>query len=321
LHTQINISKNQYEDRFNYNSSKILKRSIWFIINSFAGTSDKAQLIGEIQSQLDKSIYATPSFYFTQWSGHGTELARQAVAQSADCVVAVGGDGTINEVASSLVHTNTVLGIIPLGSGNGFARHNKIPLDIVGAIRVINKNRIHLVDMGKVNHRYFINVCSVGFDAKIAYLTKKNKNRGFWNYFKTTMKNLWSYHPIKATLVTRNHTFTGIYATIVIMNGSMYGYNFVMARDARMDDGMLDVLIVEGTSILGLFLLSLRFITRTVHKSPRVRYVRSNTLEITHTGKNYLQYDGEGLVDDEKLQIQLIPKALKIMVPKIRQDT
>ncbi|MDE6000674.1 MAG: acylglycerol kinase family protein, partial [Bacteroidaceae bacterium] len=154
------------------------KKTIQFIVNPISGTSGKRFVIKLIEEYLDKSRYNDYTIVQTRWVGHATELAKEAARQGVDVVCAIGGDGTVNEVAGGLVHTQTALAIIPSGSGNGLARHLRIPTDPLSAIKIINRGLVHTMDYGVVNGRPFFCTCGVGFDAFISQRFAESGKRG-----------------------------------------------------------------------------------------------------------------------------------------------
>ena len=157
------------------------KKKIAFIINPISGTQSKEQILKWLHEKLDKERYAQEVIY-TDRAGHAVEIAAQKAQEDAHAVIAIGGDGTINEIARSLVHTKTALGIIPCGSGNGLARHLQIPMEPKKAIDIINDGLIDIIDYGKINDVPFFCTCGVGFDAFVSLQFSKAGRRGPLTY-------------------------------------------------------------------------------------------------------------------------------------------
>lgn len=157
-----------------------------FIINPISGTSRKGKIIKAIERRIDAQRFSV-EFRYTEYAGHAVEIARQAAEDGVDIVVAVGGDGTVNEVARSLVHTNTALAIVPSGSGNGLARHLLIPMDIEKALDIINANVVTELDYGLINDKPFFCTCGVGFDAFISLKFAEAGSRGLKTYLEKTL--------------------------------------------------------------------------------------------------------------------------------------
>ena len=200
------------------------KRQIAFILNPHSGTHSKQMIPELIDKHLDKSKFDYQLLY-TEHSGHAAEIALNCVEQQIDIVVAVGGDGTVNEVARSLVHTSTALGIIPCGSGNGLARHLCIPLDPKEAIAIINKCKIEALDYGVINELPFFCTCGMGFDAFISLKFAEAGKRGPITYIENVLKEGLKYQPetyeiIDSTGATRHKAFL-----VACANASQYGNN------------------------------------------------------------------------------------------------
>src|SRR6185437_6414340 len=176
-----------------------MKEDIFFIVNPIAGARSKAPIPYNINKHINKTLF-NPEIIFTDYSGHATELTKDLLAKSAKIIVAVGGDGTVNEIARAMINTHATLGIIPAGSGNGLARHLNIPMDIVKAIEVINARKEIAIDCGNVNGRYFFCTAGVGFDAHIGKVFGEIGKRGFTSYILTTIKEFSGYKPLKYTI-------------------------------------------------------------------------------------------------------------------------
>ena len=170
------------------------RKDILFIVNPVSGTSGKNFVLKLIEDYLDKGLYDY-EVAKTEHVGHATELAKDAAQRGMDMVCAIGGDGTVNEVASGLVHTQTALAIIPSGSGNGLARHLRIPTDPLSAIKIINRGIVQMMDYGIVNKRPFFCTCGVGFDAFISQRFAESGKRGPISYLENVLNSSLNYHP------------------------------------------------------------------------------------------------------------------------------
>ena len=202
----------------------IKKRKIIFIVNPKSGTQSKKNIIHIIKERIDKNAidYVIVE---TKFAGHAVTLAKEAVDEGADVVVAIGGDGTVNEVARSLVHTNTALAIIPCGSGNGLARHLNIPMDAKGAIDIINNNEIICMDYGKINSKPFFCTCGVGFDAFVSLKFAGSNKRGLLTYLENTLHESLSYVPESYEIESEEGTKKYKAFLIACANASQYGNN------------------------------------------------------------------------------------------------
>lgn len=288
------------------------RKKILFIVNPFSGAKLGKEIADVLDKNLDKDKYDY-DLEFTAYSGHAIELAKAAVASQYFAVIGAGGDGTINEVAHALQGTNTAMGIIPLGSGNGFAYHLKIDRDITKAIQIINKGHLEIIDIGSVNDRFFVNVAGIGLDAAVAFKTKKNKKRGFLPYFKQSLIEGLKFKKRRMHIVTSERSWSGDYTMVVIANGSVYGYDFSIAPQAILDDGLFDVLLIRHVSLWKYLLLLPRFFNKSIHKSHLVEYFKTREIAIQLDGDDFYHIDGEGFEAREKLNFKIIPQNLKII--------
>ena len=170
------------------------KKRIIFVVNPISGTHGKEFILKLIERELDRSKYEY-SIRKTEYAGHASEIAAQAAAEGADIVVAIGGDGTINEIGRALIHTDTAMGIIPCGSGNGLARHLHIPMEPKGAINVLNAGRVKTIDYGIIDNRPFFCTCGVGFDAFVSLKFADSGKRGLLTYLENTLHESLTYQP------------------------------------------------------------------------------------------------------------------------------
>jgi diacylglycerol kinase (ATP) len=288
------------------------KKKILFIGNPFSGAKAGTSLAELVHKYIDKDIFDY-TVKMTEYATHASYLAKEAVTEGFFAVVAAGGDGTINEVAQSIQGTQTALGIIPFGSGNGFAYHLGVRRDVVKAIQLINQCHTEAIDTGMANDHFFINVAGLGLDATVAYKTKLNSRRGFFPYFIQTLKESLGFQFMTLKITTPTESWTGEYAMAVVANGSVYGYDFTVAPEAILNDGLFDVLLVKKDAIWKYFLLAPRMLTKTFHKSKLVHFLKTNSLTIQHENNKYFQVDGEGMLAESTIHLKLIPKNLLIL--------
>ena len=220
------------------------KKSIVFIINPISGTHSKDEIPALIETRLDHERYDY-EIQLTGYAGHATEIARNCVARGIDAVVAVGGDGTVNEVARALTHSETALGIIPCGSGNGLARHLCIPMDAKKAIDIINACNIELFDYGVINDLPFFCTCGMGFDAFISLKFAEAGKRGPITYVENVLKEGLKYKPETYQVESDDGAHRYKAFLIACANASQYGNNAYIAPGATMKDGQMDVIIME----------------------------------------------------------------------------
>jgi len=289
------------------------KHKVRFILNPFSGPKKNIDVVSIIQQHINHEIISIDLVY-TEYAGHGTLLSKEAADLSYFAVVAVGGDGTINEIASELKNTNTALGVIPFGSGNGLSYHLGIKRDIIHAISIINLCEKALIDTAMINDTFFINVSGIGFDAKVAFMTKLNKKRGFWPYFIQTIKEIWGFRYMKMKISHGDKQWTASYAMVSVANGSMYGYDFSIAPKASIIDGLFDVVLVKKAPIFRYLSLAFRMYFRSLHKSSLVTYFSCPTITIETLDAEYFHVDGEGFRSKtSKYIIKIFPKSLHLL--------
>lgn len=289
-----------------------MKESITFIVNPFSGTTNKEDFATIVKEHIDTNRYDY-TIKYTESSGHATILAKDAVGEQKAMVVAVGGDGTINEVAAGLVHTETALAIIPAGSGNGFALHLGMSKNHKSAIQQLNTAKRSKVDTCLLNGQFFINVAGLGFDAQVAYHTKSDTKRGLWNYLKRAMQLVTKYKPEELSLEIDGKKIEGKYAAAVVANASKYGYMFTVAPFAKLNDGLLDIILFKDTFVPRYFMEAYRFVNNTVHKSSITETYTGKVIKITSANKSFYHLDGEGYDKTTDFEITVVPDSIWVM--------
>lgn len=256
---------------------------------------------------------------FTKHAGHATQLAAQAVKDGYECIIVAGGDGTINETAKALVGTQTALGIVPKGSGNGLARELGIPLLYEEAWTALQKAQPVACDVGQANGEYFFNLAGVGIEAEIARQFAeygKNGARGKWPYFKLGAKAVFTYQPktLRVRYNGKDEILTPL--TLVFANGTQYGSNFKIAPRANLSDGLFDMVEVLPVSKFKLALAAPTFFSKTFRPVEVTRTQRTSEAVINYDGEIVYHLDGEPKVTQNELKISLLPKALRLLVPR-----
>ena len=288
------------------------KQSILFLINPKSGVNSKRSLPELIVSTIDKERFDY-SIMETKYVAHATELALQAVEQGVDAVVAVGGDGTVNEVARALVGSKTALGILPCGSGNGMARHIGIPLELKKAIEFINKAQITTVDYGKINGQPFFCTCGIGFDAFVSNSFAKGKQRGPFGYFHNMLVDWLNYKPEVYELETEKHSENHKAFLIACGNASQYGNNAYIAPRASMRDGLLSITILEPFSSLDIPIVLGGIFGHSINSNNHVRTLESRWVRIKRKKSGVVHFDGEPMEMDAELFIEIVPSGLNVL--------
>jgi diacylglycerol kinase (ATP) len=297
------------------NKSIPLKKIV-FILNPFSGVEQKQLIEKQIHEYIDKNKY-NYSIVYTEYPHHATELAAEAVKNNFDMVVAVGGDGSVNEVAAALIGSNVILGILPAGSGNGFAMHLGLGRNIRKAINILNNGRSHLVDTCTINGKPFVNLAGLGFDAKIAYRYKRVKKRGFWGYFKFSLQETQSFEFQHYTIKIDGKKVTNRKClSVVVANAPMYGYHFVVAPKAVLDDGKLEIVVFYKAKMWRYFFSLWRMLTHSMHNTMLADRFSGEEVEVTFfEPQAYAHTDGEGFLVSEKQIFKIVPKSLYVWRP------
>lgn len=289
-------------------------KSMDFIVNPISGTNDKTQIIKLIQTLLDKEKFDY-QIHYTQYAGHAEQIAREASNRHADVVVAIGGDGTVNEVARALIQTKTALGIIPCGSGNGLARHLEIPMEPAGALKVLNECLIKDLDYGIINGHPFFCTCGIGFDAFVSSKFAEAGKRGFLTYLDHTLKEGLKYKPETYHLVVDDNKAMEYEAFLIACaNASQYGNNAYIAPQASMSDGLLDVTIMEPISILEAPQIAIQLFNKRINENSKIKSFRCKKIHISRHSPGVIHYDGDPVETSNEIDVEVVSKGLKVVV-------
>jgi len=285
------------------------------IINPVSGTATKKH-IPDLLNQYIPSDRFEKQFFFSEHRGHAFELASQAVKEKADYIIAVGGDGTVNEIARALVHSSSVLGIVPTGSGNGLARDLAIPMDSRKALEVILERKIRTIDYCKANNRIFFCTCGVGFDASVSERFDKRKRRGPLSYIKSVFDEYLQFKPDTYEIVFENEVLSRKAFLVTCANASQYGNNAYIAPQADMNDGMMDVAILSPFSPLDIGHLLVQMFTKQMAKNRKIEYYRSKKLTLKRAKPGIVHIDGEPVYMDKTISLEVFPNGLNVIVPQ-----
>ena len=287
---------------------------IYAIINPISGVVSKDKIQEILSSRcMDKEIAV--KVVYTEYAGHATELTRKAIDDGADCVIAVGGDGTINEVARNLLHSDVVLGIIPRGSGNGLARELNIPMDVRGAIDVIFSSHISVIDACKANDNIFFCTCGVGFDAAISVEFAKEKRRGSLTYVKDVIEKYLDYKPEEYELHINDRTITEKAFLITCANASQYGNNAYIAPNADISDGQMDVTILSSFSAMDIGALAIQLFTKTIDKNSKIKTYKTQKVNIIRQKAGAMHIDGDPVMTSKDVEVSIMRSALNVFTP------
>lgn len=289
------------------------KVSIWFIVNPISGTTDKTKIVNLIPEYMDAARFDVKVLY-TEFRGHAAQITCKAVIEGIDVVVAVGGDGTVNEVARCLIHTRTALGIIPCGSGNGLARHLYIPMNPEGALQVLSNCAIEALDYGMINATPFFCTCGVGFDAFVSSMFAKSDRRGLLTYIENTLREGVRYKPDTYEIEIDGEKQHYKAFLIACANASQYGNNVYIAPQASMNDGLMDVTIMEPFTMLEAPQIAIQLFNKTIDQNSRIRSFKCKTLRIHRSQPGVIHFDGDPKEEGTDILVSLVPKGIHMVV-------
>ena len=296
------------------------KKKIVFILNPISGTVIMAGIPDLIEERLDKDKFDY-RIAETQHAGHATELAREAVEEGVDVVVAVGGDGTVNEVGRSLINTKSAMAILPCGSGNGLARHLNLPMNLKKCVNILNYYDVKPLDYGIINDHPFFCTCGMGFDAFISMKFAEAGKRGPITYMQKVLEEGLSYEP--ETYVIEDEDGTHRYKAFLVSaaNASQYGNNAYIAPQASMSDGLLDIIIMEPFDLIGAPQVAIELFNKTLDKNLKIKTFRAKHIHIHRKKEGVIHYDGDPITSGADVDISVVPKGINIIVnPKGGKD-
>lgn len=288
---------------------------IVFIINPISGVGKKNSIPPLIERHLDHRRYSY-TIEYTQHRGHGREIA-QRLRNTVDAIVAVGGDGSVNEIGSALVGSTCALGIIPCGSGNGLARHAKIPLNHAKAIQRLNAFQREPIDTGLVNEHPFLGTCGFGFDAHIAHKFDTYHKRGFVSYIKLVLKEYRSYQPQHFTIHTSNGQFEKLTFLCAVANSSQFGNGFTISPLSDLQDGKFELIFLKSFPWLKAPQIAWRFFKGSIHKSKNFESVTFDNpvlISVPSGKRTALHVDGEALGEYNRFEITIRKKSLYLIL-------
>ena len=289
------------------------KKHIVFIVNPISGTRSKQGLKELIDQTLDAEVYEW-RIARTEYAGHAAVIASQCVAEGTDICVAVGGDGTVNEVARSIVQSDTALGIVPCGSGNGLARHLCLPMDMKGALEMINQGRIERFDYGIINRQPFFCTCGMGFDAFISLKFAEAGKRGMVTYVENVLKEGLKYKPDTYTICDETGTHSHKAFLITCANAAQYGNNAYIAPGASMQDGLMDVIVMEPFNVVEAPKLAMDLFAKTLSSNSRIKTFQARRVHIERSTPGAIHYDGDPLNMGTELDVEMRPLGLRAVV-------
>ena len=287
-----------------------INKSVLIIINPFSGVGRKQ----EIEACAEKILQDFDiTFRYTKYAKHAVEISRNGVRDDFDIIVAVGGDGSVNEIGSQLINTKTSLAIIPTGSGNGLARCLGIPLNPEEAFKTIANNKSKLIDTGEINGVIFLGTAGIGFDAHIGHLFEKKKVRGFFSYLPLIFKSYFSYNPQMFNIQLDNKdSFQSKAWLLTFSNSNQWGNNAYISPESDLYDGYFNLIILKKPKISQIPKLAFQLFKGNILKSTLIQSHLFKEAKIEHQ-LNVFHVDGESVENTTTLNIDINPQSLKVI--------
>ena len=286
-------------------------QKILFIVNPVSGGKDKKKMVQTVLEHLDSRKF-TAEVAWTEHPGHATGLARGA---DAAIVVAVGGDGTVSEVGQGLAGTGKALGIIPCGSGDGLALHLGIPRNPVKATEILNTGENSPMDFARVNGQPFLCTTGVGFDAAVAWNFAQAGHRGLWTYIRESWKAWWSFRPERYDLDIDGTRWSGPAFLVTVGNCNQWGNQARITPESSVNDGLLDVTVVEPFRLWEIIGLAWRLMTGNAYRCRRVTMLRGHAVRIVREKEGPAHVDGDPCTFGKEISIVLEKAALRVVHP------
>jgi YegS/Rv2252/BmrU family lipid kinase len=296
--------------------------SVALIINPTSGPAATRRTPDECEAIARRALAAAgpdPWIAFTQGPGHARELTRRAIEAGAALVLAWGGDGTVNEVASTLLETGGTLGIVPVGSGNGLARDLRMPRQPALALTAAVTGSDRWIDAGAINGRVFFNVAGIGFDARVAHVFahRAARTRGLASYVSVTCTELFGYQAAPCHIVADGVDLGVRHPLLVsVANTCQWGNGAQIAPCARPDDGVLDLVIVDARHAIRVLAQSWRLFTGAIAGMPGVTLHTVRAVTLTADVDLPLHADGEPMPPARSVDVHIRPHALRVRVPQ-----
>lgn len=291
-----------------------VKRKIVFVYNPISGNRRLIPVLPIIERFINKDLYDY-SIITTNHKGHATQVAQEYSRRGYDAVIAVGGDGTVNEVGRGLIGTGTALGIIPCGSGNGLARHLGIPMDPFKAVKWLDKSIFTGIDYGTINGNPFFCTCGVGFDAKVSDTFSKAGTRGVLTYMESILKEIATYKDKLYKLSFDNSSEAFECFIVTCANADQWGNNAFIAPTASLQDGLMDVVVIRPFTPLDAPLLAFQLFNRQLDRNEKVTIRKCRQLTITRQEDGPAHFDGDPIMLGKEINIEMVPHGLKVLIP------
>lgn len=291
-------------------------KRIAFIVNPISGTANKESVLEYLRGTFTLEAGYDALFYSTKGPGDAFVASSRFREQNFDIVVAVGGDGTVNQVAKGLINSNVQLGIIPLGSGNGLARHLKIPLSHYGAVETILSGKVKKIDAGRINDEIFFCTAGLGFEAVIGNRFNAAGSRGLMTYMEQCAKEYVKYIRESYKITINNKVYETKAFLITFANCAQWGNNVYIAPDANISDGLIDMVVWKRAPLIFMPMLTAGLMLKTIQYSEFIESFRSKEIKIERSTIGLIQFDGESRVMSREIVVSVMEGALNVLVPQ-----
>lgn len=290
------------------------KTKVCVIINPVSGTESKQSIPEMVAAAFDQRRFDV-LIRITGYPDHATEITKEAVNAGCKYVLTAGGDGTVNEVAKALVNTQTALGIIPFGSGNGLARELGIPMDAKKAIDIILAENLRTIDYGVANGHIFFTTCGVGFDAFISDKFAEEKKRGPLGYVRNILEGVFDFKAEEYEIEHDEGSLREKAFVVTCGNASQYGNEAYIAPGASLEDGKMNVSILKPLNALEIPQTTLQLFTKNIDKNSKMTTLLTGRLTIKRSRSGMMHVDGEPIKTDNIINVKIVPKGLKVIAP------
>ncbi|MBC3542138.1 diacylglycerol/lipid kinase family protein [Rufibacter sediminis] len=284
----------------------------FFILNPKSGVRSSVSVPDLISAHLDTTRWV-PEIVLTERAGHATELAQRAATEGARLVVAIGGDGTVNEVARGLKDTNSALGILPKGSGNGLARHLGIPLNLPHALGLLNQPSFHRIDSCAINGHPFFCTAGIGFDGLVSSVFAQSTKRGLSSYIQLVVREFRNFKAEATTVSINGRELSSEFFVVAFANASQYGNNAYIAPMANIQDGLMDVCLIRHVGVAEAIQLGYGLMTKQIAHSNLAEFHTCATVSVQSEAPQYFHADGEYMGQAKDFTVQMFPKSLEVV--------
>lgn len=295
------------------------ERKAMLVINPVAGTRSKKGVEAYVKARLDEAQIALTTLETTA-GGDAARFAAQAAREGYEMVISAGGDGTVNEIAGALSHTDTALGILPLGSGNGLARSLNIPQDVGEAMKIISDGNLLRADRGLANGNPFYCTFGIGFDAAVSEKFARTKRRGKMTYIRNVIQEFLKYQSQPYAISIGGQVVTEQAFLVAVCNAPQYGNNAYIAPQAKLDDGLLDITVIHSGSPISTMLLGVDLLAGSLDKNTHIDTFRVSSATITRLEPGAAHIDGDPLTMGKAINIQCEPGVLKVYAPEKQEE-